>query len=75
LRKKTSELGLNGLEDDRINKKKEILQSFNPKNPNSDKEMVGIIKPLKNLQPNWNGASPRGGQENYKEKGFSLSEA
>ena len=36
---KTSELGLNGLKDDRINpesKAFQILQSSNPKNPNSD---------------------------------------
>jgi hypothetical protein len=37
--KKTSEFGLNGLKDDRINpesKAFQILQSSNPKNPNSD---------------------------------------
>jgi len=71
--KKTSELGLNGLEDDRINKKKEILQSFNPKNPNSDKGDGWEIKPLKELTTKiGSGATPRGGQENYKEKGISL---
>ena len=39
--KKSSGLGLNGLQDDRINSSSnptsEILQSSNPKNPNSDK--------------------------------------
>ena len=37
--KKSSELGLKGLQDDKINSSSEtkILKSSNPKNPNSDK--------------------------------------
>ena len=35
--KKSSELGLKGLKDDKITSENKILQSANPKNPNSDK--------------------------------------
>lgn len=72
---KISELGLKRLKDERINKehKKEILQSSNPKNHNSDNGEGWEEKSLKELTSKiGSGSTPRGGQESYKAEGISL---